>query len=427
MRRPRRRGAAPASAAWRRVHARPAAVYAGLCTTLLLATAAAASAQDSLHHELRESQLRLEEIRKEREELQREMQDLRSRVSDVSGRLENIERRAKISADALRELEFQSATLAAAAHETTGRLIRTRDRLTERKIVLRRRLRSIYKRGPLHAVRVLLSAKSFGDLLTRYKYLHLIARYDRALLEEVGELERQLAAQEQELVADLGQLQRLRAEKLDEFARLQTLEREQQLALRRFRARERQAEGRLAQLARDEARLTDVIADLERKRKEEERRRVAASGEPAPEGTITTSDLGALDWPVDGRLVYRFGPQRKPNGVLLRWNGIGIGAPPGTPVRAVEAGTVMMAGPFEGYGPSVMVSHGGGYYTLYLYLGTVRVQTGQQIIAGQVIGTVGGERTPEGPHVEFQVRAPIDNGIPEPVDPLNWLRARAGQ
>src|SRR5690606_6639843 len=151
-------------------------------------------------------------------------------------------------------------------------------------------------------------------------------------------------------------------------------------------------------------------AALERRRLEAERRRIIAGGAPAGEGTITTADPGSLAWPVEGSLVYRFGPERRPNGVVLPAHGIRIGGPPGTPVRAVEAGTVVMAGPFEGYGPTVMLSHGGGYYTLYLYLGSVSVRDGDLVTAGQVIGTVGGERTPEGPHIEFQVRVPVAGG-----------------
>ena len=70
-------------------------------------------------------------------------------------------------------------------------------------------------------------------------------------------------------------------------------------------------------------------------------------------------------------------------------------------------------------------SNGGGYYTLYLRLRSIAVKVGQKITAHQVVGTVGGESTPEGPHLEFQVRTPSSSGAPTPVDPLNWLRARA--
>ena len=89
-------------------------------------------------------------------------------------------------------------------------------------------------------------------------------------------------------------------------------------------------------------------------------------------------------------------------------------------LRAVEAGVAVLAGPFEGYGPTVVVSHGGGYYSLYLYLRDLSVREGDTVGRGQVVGRVGGSRTPEGPHIEFQIRSPGG----EAVDPLGWLRRR---
>ena len=72
-------------------------------------------------------------------------------------------------------------------------------------------------------------------------------------------------------------------------------------------------------------------------------------------------------------ILYRFGRGAGSDGIAPR-SGIGIGGPTGAPVRAVAAGTVALAGPFEGYGPTVILSHGGGYYTLYLYLRDVAVR-----------------------------------------------------
>jgi septal ring factor EnvC (AmiA/AmiB activator) len=142
--------------------------------------------------------------------------------------------------------------------------------------------------------------------------------------------------------------------------------------------------------------------------------------------SISTNDAGTLDWPLEGRLIYRFGLERRPNGTTLRWNGIGLAAPPGTPVRAVRGGQVIFAGPFEGYGPIVILHHGGGFYTHYMYLEEIGVVEGREVEAGQVVGTVGGSDTPEGPHIEFQIRAPVDGDLPRAQDPLEWLRPQAG-
>ncbi|MGH7481301.1 MAG: murein hydrolase activator EnvC family protein [Longimicrobiales bacterium] len=389
---------------------------------VLLLVAAPANAQDEMQRELRESQARLEQIRQERAQLQQEMQQLQTRVRDVSSELANIGRQVAVSNEALQELTFQQSTLETSIANVRTELVHSRERVEDRTAKLHRRLRTIYKRGPMHAVRVLLTAESFASLLTRFRYLETLALHDRHLIRDVRALERELLGQEAQLGDQMRQLAGLRQEREEEVARLGQLEVQHERTLQSYRSRQRQAEGRLAQLERDAERLTGLIADLERRRLEAERRRTVA-GQPVEEAAITTRDLGALNWPVEGRLIYGFGPERRPNGVILRWNGIGIGAAAGEPVRAVEEGTVVLAGPFEGYGPSIMISHGGGYYTLYLYLQRLQVSEGQRVAAGEVIGAVGGERSPEGAHIEFQVRAPV-NGAPVAVDPLTWLRGR---
>jgi murein hydrolase activator len=376
---------------------------------------------DTVQVQIRASQERLQEIRAERATLQRDMQRLEGRVRDISTELSNIERQADASAEALRELDYQTAALAASVEEITQRLVRTRDRLQERNVVLNQRLRVIYRQGPLHAVRVLLSAQSFGDLLNRYKYLHLISVHDRLLLEEIGALERELSFQEAGIQQSLTQIERVRTEKLSEFAQLQHLEETRARALQDARGQVTQTERRMQQLAADERRITGVIAELERVRLEAERRRAAAGVEGAAPA-LSAAELGQLRWPVQGPLLYRFGPDRRPGGVTLRRNGIGISAEPGTAVTAVSAGTVVRARPMEGFGPGVVLSHGGGYYSLYLYMGEIRVREGQDVGVGDVLGTVG--RGPEeGPHLYLQIHAPVRGQSPTPVDPIPWLQS----
>ena len=119
------------------------------------------------------------------------------------------------------------------------------------------------------------------------------------------------------------------------------------------------------------------------------------AGKPALESVRVNAPAGSLDWPIEGEIIYGFGRERQPNGTVLRWNGIGIASATGEPVRAVKAGRVVLAGPFEGYGPTVVLSHGDGFYTLYLYLEDIGVVEGRDVEAGQVVGTVGGADTPE--------------------------------
>ncbi|CAN5656631.1 murein hydrolase activator EnvC [soil metagenome] len=395
----------------------------------LLDVASASAQQAPTDREIAESQRRLDQIRRERAQLQQEMARISARVTDISSELRNVERQVGASAGVLNELDFQLQARQQQIAQTTFELLSTQDRLAERRAVLHRRMRDIYKRGPLHSTEVLLTSSSFSDLLNRYRYLFVVARRDRALMAEVSQLESQLVVRERTLRRSLGDLQRLLEEKASEHSYLEMLEVQQRSALTSTRAQERSATARMQQLAQDERRLGQLIAGLELKRREAERiaearRRAAPPGTatPPPSGAgFTPADRGRFGWPLEGRVLYRFGRVTQPNGTVLRFNGIGIAAARGTRVRAIEAGTVVMAGPFEGYGPTVVISHGGGYYSLYLHLRDISVKEGDDVTRSQQIGGVGGENTPEGPHIEFQIRAPGG----EAVDPLIWLQRRA--
>ncbi len=406
---------------------RPAARIRGV---LLLAAAAALtgtptalflhgqeSDDQTIRRQLLESQERLARIRSERQQLQNELQGLSSQVHTVSEEIRNLERQISASTSLLAELDIQLGVLLDQVVITTRDMLLTRDRLTARKVVLQQRLREIYKRGPLATTQVLLAANSFGDLLNRYKYLHQVALFDRLLVEEVGRLESELGDQRFALSDETTRIQDLRNEKAVELDQLGRLERQRQNRLSSYTTQRSQREGRLAELAREEEELRGLMARLEERRRAMERETGTASV-----STLRTSDLGQLDWPVEGEILYEFGPQREGSTTTLR-EGVGIAAAAGTTVRAVESGQVVFAGPRGLYGLALIIGHGGGYYSAYLYLQSLAVLEGQEVAKGQVIGRVGG--SPDRSHIEFQIYEPTGGAGPRAVDPVRWLRGRS--
>jgi septal ring factor EnvC (AmiA/AmiB activator) len=397
---------------------RPAA---GLCILLLLAAsapAARAQRRPDIIREIRDNQERLETIRQERASLESELQRLRGRIHSISGEIDNIEQQKGVTTRIVNELDRQIGSMSAQLDTVTLDLMLAQDALAETRAVLDTRLVEIYKRGPMWMFEVMLAAESFGDLISRYKYLYLVSRQDRALVGEVENLRDRVGQQRVHLVAIHGQLSVRRDERGQELDRFVALERRRQRALRDTEASQRVTTGRLDSLARDEERVTNMIATLE-----EARRRAVASGAAgaAGAGTITEADLGGLSWPVDsGEVIYRFGVTSGPDETRIRRHGLGISVPVGTPVRAVAGGTVQYANLMGTYGPSVLVDHGGGFYTLYLYLLRFSVQADQWVNAGDVVGESGGSNSDAGPHIEFQIRG--QGGIA--LDPEGWLRRR---
>ncbi len=117
--------------------------------------------------------------------------------------------------------------------------------------------------------------------------------------------------------------------------------------------------------------------------------------------------------PVSGTVSSGFG-----NRSGGRHEGIDILAPAGTEVRAASRGLVEYAGSgMRGYGNAVILDHGEGISTLYGHLATIRVQSGETVAAGAVIGTVGRSGNATTRHLHFELR--VDGVAVDPVPHLD--------
>ena len=357
----------------------------------------------------------LERSRSERAALEQKMADLRSTVHDLSDEVTNLDRQVDVTARALQALDAQLAAIGGEVDETTGGLVRAQDELAIKRAMLRHRLVDIYKRGPLYSTEALLTADSFGALIARYKYLHLLALRDRALVARVEQLRNQIGHERGVLVTLEQAVNTNRQEKASEEERLQSLAVQRQHSLVQARQSQVSTQARLKQIASAESHLETMIGSLEEARRRAESR---ANAPPPSASTLTTGDLGRLDWPVDGTILYRFGRVINPNNTTTRWNGIGIGAAMGTSVRAVATGIVVVARAIGTYGQTVIIQHGGGDYSVYGSLSRMDVKEGTHVERGQEIGAVG-RTDPDLPaHLHFEIRR--DQG--RAVDPLDWLR-----
>ena len=373
-------------------------------------------AQDT--EELERSRRRLQEIRRERDRLQQQQERLQGQVHDVNDELHNLERQRESTQKIVDEIERQIGGLSGQLDRTSAELILAEDNLSERRAVLERRLVDIYKRGALYTFQALLAAESFGDLLSRYKYLYLTSRQDRALVGDVEKLRNRVEDQHDDLLDVRKQLDRTREERAAEYSKFSELVDARARRLAQLRRSARTTGQRLAELKKDESRLNDLLAALERSRRDEAARGPRGAA-PLP-GSITTADLGRLDWPVEGAIVYRFGRDTLPSGGIIRWNGVGIAAGAGSPVKAVESGKVRLVGQFGTYGLTVVLEHGNGYYSVYSHLQSAAVQLSANVARGQSIGTVGGENSDYGPHLHFEIRG--ENQVA--LNPIEWLRKR---
>jgi murein DD-endopeptidase MepM/ murein hydrolase activator NlpD len=109
--------------------------------------------------------------------------------------------------------------------------------------------------------------------------------------------------------------------------------------------------------------------------------------------------------PVDGYRSNNFGVRREINGKPRSpHTGVDIGLPAGTPVRAIAAGVTALAQEQFLGGRTVVLDHGGGVFSIYMHLQSYRVEEGQSVSRGDIIGAVGTTGRSTGPHLHFGVR-----------------------
>ena len=304
----------------------------------------------------------------------------------------------------MRALDRQLATITGEVDDASQNVIATEDELADKRATLHARLVDIYKRGPLFTTEALLSAQSFGELVARYKYLHLLALHDRALVARVEQLRDQVARERDRLV----QLQerargeprrqarggrrpsRARARARVEVSRDEAQARQSpEPSLDRARGEPKRSSPTRSPPSRRSgggARAARPTARAQREHDQDERLRQArlAGGRPARLHLRQGADGEQHDDSLERRRHPRARSARRC-----------------TPSRA---GKVVSVGPLGTYGLTVIIDHGGGDYSIYGSLARADVRRHDTVTKGQVIGTVGISDPDLPPHLHFEIR-----------------------
>ncbi len=306
---------------------------------------------------------------------------------------------------------------------------RSATQVGEQRARLGRVARAAYQQGSaLNNVAVLLEAQTPGDFSARLVALDQVAVAQRAVLSDLQvaqqttrqaaagfkALRDRAAAAHARATAEAAAIEGLVRETAAAEERVRLLVAAEESALKAAAAAQAEDERRLMELRGESDRLTTLLAH-------QARALLGAAGTRA--GQSHRVQPGVLGWPVVAPVTSPFGMRVHPvTGVYKLHTGTDFGAACGTPITAARRGSVIVAEFNRAYGWRTVVSHGvvGGALltTTYNHQTDVSVDVGQQVTAGDVIGTVGTTGYSTGCHLHFEL---IING--DIVDPLPWLAA----
>lgn len=346
---------------------------------------------------------------------------IRTDITRLRTRLEEVRRQAQSAAKELevvdlevgirtRELELAAAAesrLASDEKAIEAQVAALVPRIEQQKNDLRKRLVALYRLGGLSYVRMFLALDEDENPLEAMSMLSYLVTRDARLVTRFQTARQQLAVQRAQLVQRRTQLQQTRLVVEQRRRAVIAAREQQQRVLAKLRVEETGTSQELAVLEEKARRLQRLVDVLSQQKKT---------------GVATAVDIrsvqGALEWPVKGKVLERFGRQRNPKfSTYTVNNGLRIEAVAGTQVRAVFQGTVLFSQWFKGYGNLIILDHGNRVFSLYGNLKAPSVAVGDRIAPGQPIAGVGESEDTSSGHLYFEIRQ--DN---KPEDPQKWLR-----
>lgn len=317
---------------------------------------------------------------------------------------------AKEAKQTLRTAERRTAALTQQRRARQTELERAQARWAEY-------LRAVYINGGGEntELRLLLNQDDPNEIARWWTYQNAIAHERQRQFARLQASVLALKKVEAELSARTTELNALYRDQAQRRERLATLARQRRAVLAQLNSRIRNESAALIRARADERRIARLVEEV----------RTAVAAAPAPRNASPVAVLppggrfaafkGRLPFPVAGTIRAKFGSAR---GADVRWKGIMVAAPPGTPVHSVFPGRVVYADWLRGFGQLLILEHDNGYMTLYGNGQALYKKVGERVNGGDVIGITGSTGGFPEPGLYFEIRR---NG--EPRNPLEWCRS----
>ncbi len=375
------------------------------------------------------------DIHKDIDSRKMELQSLRNEIKDIEERLHlknkeaissteillNLENKISLTEKLIRSLDKEERYINGLIQTTENQIRGMETLLTKLKNQLTQRLQSLYVHGRRTISETVLSAAEWNNAIYRIKYLDVLAEYEKILRQKMKQTLAELADEKIKLVIERNRKTSLLNEKRKEGSNLERDKKERKDVLANIKRDKGKLEKYLSVksqvISEMEALIKTLYSDKESmKKREAELARIRAEQNRATTGNFAKMK-GRLPWPVQGKIIGKFGTIRNPDtGVVIENVGIDIQAKSGTPVMSVLDGVVSTITYIRGHGNIIIIDHGGGFSTVYAQVDNITVHENEYVQKGGTIATVvkAGNNTPEKLHFEVW-------GNQQKLNPQIWL------
>ena len=362
----------------------------------------------------------IDKVKKEIEDTRRKIKSQKQKERTTSRRLSNIDKEISLTNKLYSELKNELNKSEIEIDKLSNGIKANEEQLSKLRYRYSQRIIQMYKKGTLSDIEKMLSSSSWRQAMYRAKYMGIISDIDQRTQNKIKSLLIDIGKQRILLESNYRNKMRLKKDQEQSKVSLRASRKKRQKELDKIRKNQSELTKYLEEKQAGMQELEALLKKIRQQKSSFDRADRIKKQQAALKTQVFGKLKGQLPWPASGRVVKKFGRSWNPERKTTTENpGIDIKGKPGSPVRSIIGGIVTTITYIRGYGTTLIIDHGGGFYTVYSHITSVEANEGLEVQAGDVIAYMGDAGSVEGSKLHFEIWG---NG--QKLNPEKWLMKR---
>ena len=367
--------------------------------------------------ELRYQNEAINSLKTEIKQLRSKIKSAESRERSASSRILSLDEEISLTAKLIRSLKNQEEKTRKKIIQLKTDILKNENELDALRSRYKKRVVNSYLKGQLTDLERVFSSTTWRQAMYRTKYLKIISDIEKKIVNQIEKLLIQIGKQKLELEAVLRQNLKLARDKEQQINSFRNMRIDREKELNSIRNDKKALANYIGEKEAGVQQLENIIKKvLEDKARFERELRIRKQQEALRTKSFKALK-GQLPWPAEGRIIARFGRQWNSKLKTTTENpGVDIKGQPGSAIRSILGGIVTTITYIRGYGTTLIIDHGGGFYTVYSHVTNIQTAVDSQVRNGDVIAYMGDSGSINGSKLHFEIW-----GKGQKLDPEKWL------
>ena len=367
--------------------------------------------------ELKYQNAAINALKTEISQLRSKIQTAESRERSATNRISSLDEEISLTAKLIQSLKLEEEKTRAKIFQFKNDILKNENELEVLRLRYKERVVNAYRKGNLTDLERVFSSTTWRQAIYRAQYLKIISDIEKKLTKKIEKLLIEISQQKLELESILRDNLNLVRDKAQQISSYRNMRINREKELNRIRNDKKALANYIDEKEAGIIQLESIIKKvLEDKARFEREIRIRQQQEALKTKSFKALK-GQLPWPSKGRVITKFGRQWNSKLKTTTENpGIDIKGQPGSPIRSVLGGVVTTITYIRGYGTTIIIDHGGGFYTVYSHVTNIQTTVDGQVRNGDIIAYMGDSGSINGSKLHFEIW-----GKGQKLNPEQWL------